>query len=151
MPTETYPNAGMLRRFAAMLYDAFLIVAIWMTSTTLLVALVTEGAEIKGIWFQLFLYTELAAFYVYFWRATGQTLGMQVWKIRTLSYEGELLGYRECTVRFLVATLSVLGAGLGFVWMYFNKQRLTLHDLASNSHVVYLGTNPYRSEQDEGN
>ncbi len=148
MPVETYPNAGMLRRFAAMLYDGFLIVAIWMTSTTLLVALATEGAEINGIWFQLFLYMELAAFYVYFWRATGQTLGMQVWKIRTLSNEGELLGYRECAVRFLMATLSVLGAGLGFVWMYFNKERLTLHDLLSNSHVVYLGTNPYRSEQD---
>ncbi len=56
MPVETYPNAGMLRRFAAMLYDGFLIVAIWMTSTTLLVALVTEGAVIKSIWFQLFLY-----------------------------------------------------------------------------------------------
>lgn len=148
MPKETYPNAGMLRRFAAMLYDGFLVVAIWMTSTTLLVALATEGAEIEGIWFQLFLYMELAAFYVYFWRATGQTLGMQVWKIRVLSYEGELLDYRECAVRFLVATLSVLGAGLGFVWMYFNKERLTLHDLASNSHVVYLGTNPYRSEQE---
>ncbi len=148
MPKETYPNAGMLRRFAAMLYDGFLVVAIWMTSTTLLVALVTDGAEIKSIWFQLFLYTELAAFYLYFWRATGQTLGMQVWKIRMLSHDGELLGYRECAVRFLVATLSVLGAGMGFVWMYFNKERLTLHDLASNSHVVYLGTNPYRSEQE---
>lgn len=148
MPTETYPNAGMLRRIAAMSYDAFLIVAIWMTSTTLLVALLSDGAEIKGFLFQLFLYTELALFYIYFWRATGQTLGMQVWKIRTLTDEGELLDYRQCAVRFLVATLSVLVAGLGFVWMYFNKKRLTLHDLASNSHVVYLGNNPYRSEQE---
>lgn len=130
-----------------MMYDAFLIVAIWMTSTTLLVALMSDGAEIKGIVFQLFLYTELALFYVYFWRATGQTLGMQVWKIQTLTREGELLGYRECAVRFLIATVSVLGAGLGFLWIFFNKERLTLHDLASNSHVVYLGTNPYRSEQ----
>ena len=147
MSIKTYPNAGMLRRTAAMLYDAFLIVAIWMTSTTLLVALMSDGAEIKGILFQLFLYTELALFYIYFWRATGQTLGMQVWKIRTLTREGEILSYRQCAVRFLVATLSVLTAGLGFAWMYFNKERLTLHDLVSNSHVVYLGTNPYRSER----
>lgn len=138
----------MLRRSAAMMYDAFLIVAIWMTSTTLLVALMSDGAEIKGILFQLFLYAELASFYVYFWRATGQTLGMQVWKIQTLTREGELLGYRGCTVRFLAATVSVLPAGLGFLWMYFNKERLTLHDLVSNSRVVYLGNNPYRSERD---
>ena len=147
MSIKTYPNAGMLRRTAAMLYDAFLIVAIWMTSTTLLVALMSDGAEIKGILFQLFLYTELALFYIYFWRATGQTLGMQVWKIRTLTLEGEILSYRQCAVRFLAATLSVLAAGLGFAWMYFNKERLTLHDLVSNSHVVYMGTTPYRSER----
>lgn len=151
MPVETYPNAGMLRRIAAMSYDAFLIVAIWMTSTTLMVALLSDGAEIKGLAFQLFLYAELALFYIYFWQATGQTLGMQVWKIRTLTKEGELLGYRQCALRFLVATLSLMIAGLGFLWMYCNKERLTLHDLASKSRVVYLGNNPYRSEQDRGN
>ena len=151
MTTETYPNAGMLRRFVAMLYDAFLIIAIWMTSTTLMVALMTDGAEVSGFWFQLFLYLELAAFYIYFWKATGQTLGMQVWKIRLLTDGGELLDFRQCTVRFFVATLSVLVAGTGFLWMYFNKERLTLHDIASSSHVAYLGTNPYSSERNQDN
>lgn len=148
MQRKDYPNAGLLRRFAAMLYDAFLIIALWMTSTILLVFLLTDGAEVQGIWFQLFLYLELAAFYIFFWRLKGQTLGMQVWKIRTLNNEGKLLGYRECLIRFAVATLSTLAFGLGFAWMYFNKQRLTLHDIASNSHVAYLGSNPYQSEQD---
>ena len=148
MQSENYPNAGMLRRFAAMLYDAFLVVALWMTSTTLLVTLFTDGAEAQGLWFQLFLYAELAAFYIFFWHLKGQTLGMQVWKIRVLTRDGETLGYRQCLIRFAVATLSTLAFGLGFIWMYFNKERLTLHDIASSSHVAYLGTNPYKSEQD---
>jgi len=150
MTIETYSKAGMLRRLLAMLYDAFLIVAIWMTSTTLVVALLTDGAELTGLCFKLFLYLQLAAFYIYFWKANGQTLGMQVWKIRVLTHEGELLGYRACTVRFLVATLSVLFAGIGFLWMIFNKERLTLHDIASGSQVAYLGTNGYRPEQSGG-
>ena len=148
MQSENYPNAGMLRRFAAMLYDAFLVVALWMTSTTLLVSLFTDGAEAQGLWFQLFLYAELAAFYIFFWRLKGQTLGMQVWKIKVLGRNGETLGYRQCLIRFAVATVSTLALGLGFIWMYFNKERLTLHDIASRSHVAYLGTNPYKSEQD---
>ena len=146
MPPEVYPNAGLLRRFAAMLYDGFLVIAIWMTSTTLLVALVTDGAEVIGFLYQVFLYLELAAFYIFFWRLKGQTLGMQVWKIQLENNEGELLTYKACVLRFMTATLSVIGAGLGFFWMYFNKERLTFHDIASKSHVIYLGKNPYRSE-----
>lgn len=148
MQSENYPNAGMLRRFAAMLYDAFLVVALWMTSTTLLVSLFTDGAEAQGLWFQIFLYAELAAFYIFFWRLKGQTLGMQVWKIRVLTKNGGKLSYRQCLIRFVVGTVSTLAFGLGFIWMYFNKERLTLHDIASGSHVAYLGTNPYKSEQD---
>ena len=148
MQPDNYPNAGMLRRFAAMLYDAFLVVALWMISTTLLVSLLTDSAEAQGLWFQLFLYAELAAFYIFFWHLKGQTLGMQVWKIRVLTSDGETLGYRQCLIRFAVATVSTLALGLGFIWMYFNKERLTLHDIASRSHVAYLGSNPYKSEQD---
>jgi len=148
MQSENYPNAGMLRRFAAMLYDAFLVVALWMISTTLFVSLFTDGAEVQGLWFQLFLYAELAAFYIFFWHLKGQTLGMQVWKIRVLTRDGETLSYRQCLIRFAMATVSTLALGLGFIWMYFNKERLTLHDIVSRSHVAYLGTNPYKSEQD---
>ena len=129
-----------------MLYDGFLVLAIWMTSTTLLVALITDGAEVIGFLYQVFLYLELAAFYIFFWRLNGQTLGMQVWKIRLENNEGELLTDKACVLRFMTATLSVIGAGLGFFWMYFNKERLTFHDIASKSHVIYLGKNPYRSE-----
>ncbi len=138
----------MIRRFAAMLYDGFLIVALWMTSTTILVAVVTEGEEAHGLAFQLFLYFELAAFYIYFWQATGQTLGMQVWKIRVLDNSGELMTLTQSLQRFAIATVSVAFFGLGFVWLFFNKRRLTLHDMASHSEVIYLGKKPYKSEMD---
>ncbi len=147
MKADTYPNAGLLRRFAAMLYDGFLVVAIWMISTTLLVALLTDGQEAQGFLFQLFLYLELAAFYIFFWRLKGQTLGMQVWKIKTVTNDGALLSYGACFIRFAAATLSVVFLGAGFIYMYFNKDRLTFHDLVSKSHVPYLGSNPYKSEQ----
>ena len=145
--SNKFPNASLIRRFAAMLYDGFLIVALWMISTTLIVAIVTDGAEVSGARYQIFLYLEVAAFYVYFWHFKGQTLGMQVWKIRAVTECNELLTIDECVIRFLCATLSIISMGLGFLWVFFNQERLTWHDLASRTRVVYLGKNPYRSEQ----
>ncbi|HAK50446.1 MAG TPA: RDD family protein [Gammaproteobacteria bacterium] len=145
--SDHFPNASLIRRFAAMLYDSFLIVALWMISTTLIVAFLTEGDEVNGAPYQIFLYVEVAAFYIYFWHFKGQTLGMQVWKIRAVTERDELLTIDECIIRFLCATLSVVSMGLGFLWIFFNQERLAWHDLASRTRVVYLGKNPYRSEE----
>jgi len=134
-------TAGLLRRFAAMFYDAFLIVAIWMISTMILVATVTDGSVAGGIGFQLFLYIEIALFYIYFWRANGQTLGMQVWRIKLIDDDGNPPALADCVLRFLCATLSVAAGGLGFAWVLINKERLTWHDMASNSKVVFIGKN----------
>jgi len=142
-----YPNASLIRRFAAMLYDAFLILALWMISTTLIVALLTDGAKAQGPLFQVFLYVEVAAFYIYFWHYKGQTLGMQVWKIKTVTDKDEQLSFDECLIRFLFATVAVAPAGLGFAWIFFNRNRLAWHDIASRTRVIYLGKNPYRSEE----
>ena len=145
--SNNLPNASLIRRFAAMLYDGFLIVALWMISTTLIVAIVMDGAEASGPPYQIFLYVEVAAFCIYFWHFKGQTLGMQVWKIRAVTERNELLTIDECIIRFLCATLSVISMGLGFLWIFFNQERLAWHDLASKTRIVYLGKNPYRSEQ----
>ncbi len=134
MPGPT--NAGLLRRLAAILYDSLLILAIWMLSSLLLVA--TTGSEVTGVYFQLFLYLELALFYIYFWKARGQTLGMQTWKIQTLNQAGENLNLTQCCLRFFFATLSVLCLGAGFIWILFDRQRLAWHDRASGTRVIYL-------------
>ncbi|XOV90281.1 MAG: RDD family protein [Pseudomonadota bacterium] len=142
-----YPNASAIRRLAALVYDSFLVVAIWMLSTTLLVAFVADGEAIGGWPFQLLLYTELFGFYYAFWRMRGQTLGMQVWKIRTVKDTGELMTSWQCIFRFLAATISLLPLGLGFLWILIGRERLTLYDLATDTRVVYLGDKPYASER----
>ena len=89
--TDVVVCAGLLRRIAAITYDAFLVVALWMISTLMLVSLTNEGKVIQGPLFQFFLWIETFAFYLLFWRLKGQTLGMQVWRIRTESLDGSVL------------------------------------------------------------
>ncbi len=137
MAAEQGVNASLPRRLAAMLYDSLLILAIWMLSSFLIVA--ATGGEITSAYFPLFLYLELALFYIYFWKVRGQTLGMQAWKLQTLNEAGEILNVTECGVRFFFATLSVLCLGAGFIWLLFDRQRLAWHDHASGTRVIYLG------------
>jgi uncharacterized RDD family membrane protein YckC len=144
----TYPNANLIRRLAAMIYDGFLIVAIWMLSTTLIVAMVMDGTEVSGPVFQLFLYFELAAFYIYFWHFRGQTLGMQVWKIRVVDENQATPCLEDCIKRFFFATLSVAAMGLGFLWVVLNREHLAWHDIASSTRVVYLGKNASGARED---
>ncbi len=141
------PNASLLRRTAALIYDAFLIIALLFVGTGLAVYGIGHGNAVKGLWFQLFLYLLIMGFYIMFWRIKGQSLGMQVWKIRAVSEDGDIMGYGQCALRFLAATVSFCAAYLGFLWILVDRRQLAWHDRLSRTRVVYLGTKPYESER----
>ena len=135
---KEYQSAGLFRRLAAILYDSLLIIAMWLITTLLLVAFINDGAALQGPLFQFGLYFEACLFYSYFWRLRGQTLGMQVWKIKLISPSLQTLSWQECFARLFFALVSVSMLGLGFVWMLFDPERLTWHDRASGTRVVLL-------------
>ena len=135
---KEYQSAGLFRRLAAILYDSLLIIAMWLITTLLLVAFINDGAALQGPLFQFGLYFEACLFYSYFWRLRGQTLGMQVWKIKLVSPGLQTLSWQECFARLFFALFSVSLLGLGFIWMLFDPDRLTWHDRASGTRVVLL-------------
>tara|TARA_E500000075_G_C6891471_1_gene269743 strand:+ start:253 stop:687 length:435 start_codon:yes stop_codon:yes gene_type:complete len=135
---KEFQSAGLFRRLAAILYDSLLIIAMWLITTLLLVAFINDGAALQGPLFQFGLYFEACLFYSYFWRLRGQTLGMQVWKIKLISPSLQTLSWQECFARLFFALVSVSMLGLGFIWMLFDHERLTWHDRASGTRVVLL-------------
>ena len=135
---KEFQSAGLFRRLAAILYDSLLIIAMWLITTLLLVAFINDGAALQGPLFQFGLYFEACLFYSYFWRLRGQTLGMQVWKIKLISPNLQTLSWQECFARLFFALVSVSMLGLGFLWMLFDPDRLTWHDRASGTRVVLL-------------
>ncbi|MEM7365876.1 MAG: RDD family protein [Pseudomonadota bacterium] len=145
-PIHDAPNASMRRRLAAFFYDSWMLLAIWILTTMAIIA-IRDGGEVGGLLYQLVLYLEWMGFYVYFWCVKGQTLGMQVWKIRCVDLNGRSLSFRQGITRFVLATLTLIPFGFGFFWMLVHREHITVYDDMSLSRIVYLGKNPYQSEQ----
>ena len=98
-----------------------------------------------GLWLQLLLTAESYVFFAFFWRIKGQTLGMQVWKIKTVKSDGAVMDYPATALRLITATLTLFP--LGLIWMLVDPARLALYDRLSRTKVIYLGSKPYPSEQ----
>ncbi len=135
-PTVAYP-AGLGRRFGALLYDALLIIAVWM-ATLFPWVIFNNGEAVGGMLVQLVLLAELIGFYLVFWSRQGQTLGMKAWRIRLVDTTGQPPTFKQLLIRLATAPLSVLSCGAGYLWFYVGDHRQTWHDRLSDTMVVHL-------------
>jgi len=76
-------------------------------------------------------------FYGWFWTKSGQTLGLVAWKLQVADEDGRNINWQQALVRFIVAIFSWGIFGLGILWILVNKDRLTWHDIASNSRLQW--------------
>ena len=120
---------GLLRRLAALLYDALLLFAV-LFAATVPALVVTDGRAIRPN-DPLFTAYLLAVSYLYLgwcWTRSGQTLGMRAWRLRLRTCRGSRLGWLHALGRFAAALVSIGAAGIGLLWMAVDRDRLTLHD-----------------------
>jgi uncharacterized RDD family membrane protein YckC len=132
-------NTSLIRRFAAMLYDGLLILALLFLATLPFIAL-RDGEPVEAnenFLYQLILCLVIYSFYVGFWVRSGRTLGMQSWRLQLETEDGSQVGIRTATIRFFAALLSFLPAGLGFIWSLWDKDKLAWHDRISKTRIVY--------------
>ena len=118
-----------------MLYDALLIVALWLFTLFPVVAIANRA--VTGPLVQSLLFIEMFAFYTYFWVARGQTLGMLAWHLHVMKSDGSAIGPRQALLRFIGGLLSVATLGLGFIWQLFDAHRRSWPDLLSNTRMVH--------------
>lgn len=138
------PLAGFGRRFAALIYDGFLLVALLIIFT--FAALVFTGGhaimrDTAGPWYYLYCGGEIAVIAAYFvvnWMRSGQTLGMRAWRLRAVSEAGKPLTLISALLRFFWGVLAWSPAALGVLWLYVDPEHLALHDRLSNTRVIRL-------------
>lgn len=145
------PYAGVGKRLAALVYDALIVLGLLMVYgfLAMMVASTVGGLECKpgeldytpcvgGPLLQLGMLAVIAGYYFWSWRGAGQTIGMRAWRLMVANPEGVQLSWTQCTIRALVAPISLALFGAGYFWAWTRQDRASWHDLASNSQVRLL-------------
>lgn len=152
--SEKFPRANFRRRFGSWIYDALMILAIFMISGYVgigiliyldhldLIFIARNEFEINwretdfvyNVCFHLWNIIWVSFFFVYFWSKKGQTIGMRAWRLRVQNLDGSLIS-KKTGIKRLIPTLL----GLGNLTVIFDrKNKLSLQDRLTNTEVVVL-------------
>lgn len=128
---------SLIKLGACLLYELLTVIAIVFVSAGLFLWIVgdaTHGA--KRLLLQIFLWLIVGAYFIWCWRQSGQTLAMQAWKIKLIGDDSQLLSLNIAILRYILATLSVVLCGLGFLWAIIDREHLFLHDRLLKTRIV---------------
>jgi uncharacterized RDD family membrane protein YckC len=120
---------------AAISYDAILVFSI-LFFAGLAVFPLTRG-EISLL-YQLYLLAIIYFYFAWSWTHGGQTLGMRSWGVRVEREDGEWPSWRDASIRFGIAIISLACAGLGFARAAFDPQNRAWHDEFSRTRLVFV-------------
>lgn len=155
MESNLSQRAGFFRRLAAMVYDGLIAIAIGMLSALIIIGLLTAAFEsnllskqgyehVSELMQESLVYKSLvqvwvlfwiSAFFLWFWKHGGQTLGMRAWRIRIYNLNpDDAVGYKRLIIR-LISSLGGLGTLL--VLLDF-KNKLALQDRLTRTEVLFL-------------
>jgi uncharacterized RDD family membrane protein YckC len=129
---------GILRRLASMLYESILLFAVAFIGTWVFQfaagTLRIEGWRMHLL--QLFLLALFAAYFLWCWLRSGQTLAMKTWRIRLVAGNGHArLAPRAALLRFIYAVLLV-PTTIGIFWAMVDRDRQFLHDRLAGSLLI---------------
>ena len=138
---EEYKPASFLRRILALFYDTLLLTGIILGY--LLLVTIMFGDTFESISERIFLqfsYLILGViFFTYFWKVNkGQTLGMQVWKIRIVGDENKEPSTKNLIYRSLFGLVFNLAFGSNYLYIFFNKDRKSINDLLSKTKTIKI-------------
>ncbi|MGD9592775.1 MAG: RDD family protein [Candidatus Berkiella sp.] len=132
-----FPPAPFFRRIAAMIYDSFIVFSFLLLATTI-VLLINQGHSLQPyrLLFLSYLFISTGLFLGWFYKTSGQTLGMLAWKIRVVSSSGKPITWSQAIKRYALSYLSLGLAGIGILWCLFDKDKQSLHDKMLNIRVI---------------
>jgi uncharacterized RDD family membrane protein YckC len=136
---STTRKPGPLRLLAVMLYDAMLLVSVLLVAAAVAVAFNNgEAIGANNPFFFIYLLGVAFIFYGWFWTHGGQTLGMRAWRVYLISGNSTGINWQQAFLRFVLSIFSWLPLGLGYWWLWLSPDKLSWHDIASGSYLVYL-------------
>jgi uncharacterized RDD family membrane protein YckC len=127
----------LIRRLAAILYDATIVLALLMLSALLAMLLgMGQKTAFRDPGFTLYLLFVWFLYITWCWHQGGMTVGMRAWRIRIEDDLGCKPSWGKTIVRFLASLLSAALLGAGFLWSMVDSRNRTWHDIVSGTRLV---------------
>lgn len=135
--TDDMQAPSLVKLGACLVYDGLVVIALCFTCVLIFRLLAGDATHgVKRYLLQLFLWLSIGVYFVWCWSKSGQTLAMQTWRLKLVDSNGSLLPFGKLIVRYVLATLSLMLFGLGFLWAIIDRDRLFLHDRLLKSQLV---------------
>lgn len=119
---ETFPSIW--RRLAAMVYEAFLLFAMFVPTLVVMLLLgALFGADKQrfsgwvGSLFALLPVLVWGVYFVWCWQRGGRTLAMKAWRLRLHAADGSPPGRGRCIARYVLALFAFGSAGVGLLML----------------------------------
>lgn len=132
-------SVSLLKRAACMLYESILVFTLLFVAGIIYRALFGDPQSgFQQHLFFLYSWSIAGIYFVFCWVKVGQTLAMQTWRVKLVGRDGQPLSFEQSSKRYLLATFSLMFFGLGFIWTFFDREGLSLHDRLAGGRLVML-------------
>ncbi len=128
--TSAMPRAGFFIRLAALALDAILIGMIFGFTSSLLPRFLQFNHGPGGVLLGLAIYGAVM------WKNKGTTIGGIVCGLKVVRIDNREIDWATAIVRALGCFLSMIVAGLGFIWVAFDYEKQSWHDKIAGTTVV---------------
>jgi uncharacterized RDD family membrane protein YckC len=125
----TLPRAGFWIRVGASLLDVIMVAVLF----GMLNGVFSWFFHVSGsfpFWF--------AVYNVSMWAAKGTTIGGIICGLKVVRLDDRPIDWGVAIVRGLAAFLSLVVAGLGFIWVAFDDDKQSWHDKIAGTTIVYV-------------
>ena len=133
---SSFPTASLSKRFAAMVYETLLLLALLFVADYLFISLTHNRQSMPfRIGLQLWLASVIGVYFVWQWQH-GQSLAMKTWRIRLVTRDNRPLTLTRSIVRLLFV---ICLPGISQLWAFVDRDRQFLHDRLAGTRLVSLG------------
>lgn len=131
--------AGLRRRLASLLYESLLVLGVLSVGFMLphLALGMGVGIVLPGAVLAIHIFLVLGAYFIWYWRRSGQTLAMQTWKLRLVARDGTPPTTGQLVLRYCLCWPSLLFYGAGLLWALLDRDRQFLHDRLSGTRIIF--------------
>jgi uncharacterized RDD family membrane protein YckC len=129
----------LIKRLMACVYDALILIAIWMLVTWFYIISFGEvSTTYQRSSLQLLLWLSAGVYFVFSWYKGGQTLALKAWKMKIVSQSNNNLAFKICFLRYILASVLLMLFGLTLLWAFMDRDRLFLHDRLLKTKCIQL-------------